>query len=204
MTSRRNLLRTASGVVAATVVGGVLMDASPVRAQAGTDESTVSADGSSEIFVTIEGTRQKFKGESIRKGYENSIEGISFAYNVKSPRDSASGQASGKRTHHPVTFVKEWGASTPQFFQALVTNEQLSSVVIDFVRSGGDEHLRAGDQLVAGRVVLADPRLVEAESVEVHQQVEVALEREGGVLAHGVERGEEDAEAQGPVHGATP
>lgn len=139
MTSRRNLLRTASGVVAATVVGGALMDASPVRAQAGTDESTLSADGSSEIFVTIEGTRQKFKGESIRKGYENSIEGISFAYNVKSPRDSASGQASGKRTHHPVTFVKEWGASTPQFFQALVTNEQLSSVVIDFVRSGGDE-----------------------------------------------------------------
>ncbi len=36
-------------------------------------------------------------------------------YNVKSPRDSASGMASGKRTHHPVTFVKEWGPSTPQF-----------------------------------------------------------------------------------------
>ena len=35
-------------------------------------------------------------------------------YNVKSPRDSASGMASGKRTHHPVTFVKEWGPSTPQ------------------------------------------------------------------------------------------
>lgn len=35
-------------------------------------------------------------------------------YSVKSPRDSASGQASGKRTHHPVTFVKEWGAATPQ------------------------------------------------------------------------------------------
>lgn len=38
-------------------------------------------------------------------------------YNVKSPRDSASGMASGKRTHHPVTFVKEWGPSTPQFFK---------------------------------------------------------------------------------------
>ena len=35
-------------------------------------------------------------------------------YTVKSPRDSASGMASGKRTHHPVTFVKEWGAATPQ------------------------------------------------------------------------------------------
>jgi hypothetical protein len=34
-------------------------------------------------------------------------------YTVKSPRDSASGQASGKRMHKPVTFVKEWGPTTP-------------------------------------------------------------------------------------------
>jgi hypothetical protein len=36
------------------------------------------------------------------------------AYSIKSPRDSASGQASGKRTHKPVTFVKEWGPASPQ------------------------------------------------------------------------------------------
>lgn len=35
-------------------------------------------------------------------------------YRVTSPRDSASGQASGKRQHRPVTFIKEWGAATPQ------------------------------------------------------------------------------------------
>ena len=35
-------------------------------------------------------------------------------YSVTSPRDPASGQASGKRMHKPVTFVKEWGAATPQ------------------------------------------------------------------------------------------
>ena len=35
-------------------------------------------------------------------------------YQVVSPRDSASGQASGKRMHKPITFVKEWGAATPQ------------------------------------------------------------------------------------------
>jgi hypothetical protein len=38
-------------------------------------------------------------------------------YSVKSPRDAASGQASGKRTHKPVTFVKEWGPTTPQLAQ---------------------------------------------------------------------------------------
>lgn len=33
---------------------------------------------------------------------------------IVSPRDAATGQASGKRTHHPVTFVKEWGPATPK------------------------------------------------------------------------------------------
>jgi len=33
---------------------------------------------------------------------------------IVSPRDSATGQASGKRQHKPVTFVKEWGAASPQ------------------------------------------------------------------------------------------
>ncbi|HKT14088.1 MAG TPA: hypothetical protein VJR87_01640 [Allosphingosinicella sp.] len=31
-----------------------------------------------------------------------------------SPRDSASGMPTGKRQHAPVTFVKEWGAASPQ------------------------------------------------------------------------------------------
>ena len=35
-------------------------------------------------------------------------------YQVISPRDAASGQASGKRMHKPFTIVKEWGAATPQ------------------------------------------------------------------------------------------
>ena len=46
---------------------------------------------------------------------------------VRSPRDAASGMASGKRTHHPVTFVKEWGPSTPQF-RELLPRIRVSSV----------------------------------------------------------------------------
>jgi hypothetical protein len=61
----------------------------------------------------------------------------------------------------------------------------------------GDEHLGRGDDLEPRRVVLADPRLVEAEAVEVLDQLQVALERQRRVLADGVERGEEDAEAHG-------
>ena len=42
-------------------------------------------------------------------------------YNVKSPRDSASGMASGKRTHKPIKIIKEWGPSTPQFRSMKIT-----------------------------------------------------------------------------------
>ena len=42
-------------------------------------------------------------------------------YKVRGPRDAASGMASGKRQHGPVTFVKEWGAATPQLSAMKVT-----------------------------------------------------------------------------------
>ncbi len=35
-------------------------------------------------------------------------------YQVRGPRDAASGQASGKRQHKPLTIIKEWGPATPQ------------------------------------------------------------------------------------------
>src|SRR5690349_9689461 len=62
---------------------------------------------------------------------------LTFSYGVESPRDISSGQASGKRQHQPVTITKEWGASSPQLFQALWTNEVLDSVVIEFVAPDG-------------------------------------------------------------------
>ena len=41
------------------------------------------------------------------------LSAVHFLHEVKSPRDSASGQASGKRMHKPITITKEWGPSTP-------------------------------------------------------------------------------------------
>jgi hypothetical protein len=66
---------------------------------------------------------------------------------------------------------------------------------------GRNEHLGAGDDLVAPRVVLAEPDLVVAEAVERDHAVEVVLQRQGRVLPDRVERGEERAEAQRPGRG---
>lgn len=48
-------------------------------------------------------------------------ETLNEAHYLLSPRDAATGQASGKRMHKPVTFVKEWGAATPQLSQVKPT-----------------------------------------------------------------------------------
>ena len=57
--------------------------------------------------------------------------------------------------------------------------------VLRAFRRRRDEHLRRRDDLVAAGVVLADPRLVEAEPVEVLDQLQVAFERERRVLPVG-------------------
>jgi type VI secretion system secreted protein Hcp len=86
------------------------------------------------FFVSIEGTRQgKLKGESLRPNAADKIEALGVSYEVLSSHDLATGQASGKRQHKPVTITKEWGAATPQLFQALVTNEILKTVLIEFI-----------------------------------------------------------------------
>jgi type VI secretion system secreted protein Hcp len=109
------------------------------------------------FYITVEGTKQgKFKGESIKSGHTNDQEGIAFSYEVKAPTDRASGQASGKRQHGAVTITKEWGASSPQFFQALVTNELLKSVVLQFVTI--DE---TGQEIIYHKITLTNARIIQ-------------------------------------------
>lgn len=94
---------------------------------------------SARFTVSIEGTKQGvFKGSAGARGLTaGKIEGVAFHYAVKSPRDAASGMASGKRMHSPVVFTKTVDASSPQLFQALATNEVLKSVVFEFHAAEG-------------------------------------------------------------------
>ena len=89
-----------------------------------------------EFYVTVESKKTgKFREETGGgKGkVPGRVTGIAFEYSVDSPRDAASGMATGKRVHHPVSFVKQWGASSPQFFSALVSNDVLTSVLFEFM-----------------------------------------------------------------------
>ncbi len=112
-----------------------------------------------EFYVTAEGTKAgKFAGESVHAAHEDKIAGVAFHYSVESPRDGKSGMSTGRRIHHPVAFVKEWGAATPQFFHALCTNELLKSVLFEFVKE--DEH---GEEYVFHTIKLSNVNVREIE-----------------------------------------
>ncbi len=95
-----------------------------------------SALAATHIRITVDGARQgRFKTDVARK---NETTVLRFQYSLTSPRDVATGQASGKSQHSPVTITKEWGPSTPQFYTACSTNEVLKTVLIEFLRTGPD------------------------------------------------------------------
>ena len=86
-------------------------------------------------FVAVKGAKQgQFKGESTGAGQSDLIPILNFQNQVSVPIDQATGAASGKRQHSPVVITKQWGAASPQFFQALVTSEILQTVSITFSR----------------------------------------------------------------------
>ncbi|MCK5601099.1 type VI secretion system tube protein Hcp [Candidatus Pacearchaeota archaeon] len=72
------------------------------------------------------------KGGNKEAGLEDSIDVFGFSHSVISPRDAASGMPTGKRQHKPLVVVKEIDQATPLLFQALVDNEKLLSVKLEW------------------------------------------------------------------------
>ncbi|HSP61915.1 MAG TPA: type VI secretion system tube protein TssD [Pyrinomonadaceae bacterium] len=101
----------------------------------GSEATPAPALAQTRFFITIEGTKQgKFKGEGRGPMNSDKIAGLKFFYEVSAPRDPATGLPTGRRQHRPVVITKEWGAATPQLFEALTNNEVLKSVVFEFFR----------------------------------------------------------------------
>lgn len=87
-------------------------------------------------YLTMHLQRQgDVKGGATEKGREGSIPLISVAYEVDVPIDPATGHVTGRRAHKPITIVKVIDQATPKLLQALVANEVVTSVKIEFWRT---------------------------------------------------------------------
>jgi type VI secretion system secreted protein Hcp len=110
------------------------------------------------FYVTIKGTAQgTFKGQGTGRNADK-IPGVAFSYGVETPIDDMTGLPTGKRQHKPVVITKEWGAASPQLYQATVTNEVLKSVLCEFVNvnPAGVEQLAFTIELTNATVVEFD------------------------------------------------
>jgi type VI secretion system secreted protein Hcp len=74
---------------------------------------------------------------------------------ISTPYSSASGQATGKQSHSPLTITKALDASSVQFFVAAVTNERLQSVKCSFYRQS-NEGLRPYFQITLTNAVIVE------------------------------------------------
>ena len=127
----------------------------PVTATLNAENALRMLAAASSFDVTIEGTKQgRFKGERGR----DKIAGLAFHYDVKSPRDAATGMASGKRQHGAITFTKAIDSSSPQIFQALTGNEALKSVLFEFRSTNAN-----GEEMVFYQITLTNASISEVE-----------------------------------------
>lgn len=97
---------------------------------------TVNAFGQgTALYLKVRGAKQgDIKGEVTEKGKEDLIKTISFQHEVASPRDAATGMATGKRQHKPFVITKEIDKASPLLMAALATSENLEEVTLSIYR----------------------------------------------------------------------
>jgi len=77
-------------------------------------------------YLKLTGEKQgDIKGSVTQKGRQGKIIVMAFNHEVQSPRDPASGQATGKRIHKPFVITKEIDMSSPLLYAALVNGENI-------------------------------------------------------------------------------
>lgn len=84
-------------------------------------------------YLTLKGQKQgAINGSVTQKGRENKIMVIAVSHEIVSPRDPASGHATGKRQHKPFVITKELDKSSPLLYNALCNNEVITQFQLQF------------------------------------------------------------------------
>jgi type VI secretion system secreted protein Hcp len=94
---------------------------------------------------------------------------VSFKWGVTSPRDAATGQATGRRQYTPITITKHIDKASPLILNALANNENLRTIDLVVAAPGG-----TGDTLVSYR--FTDANLVSRNVVHTGAAGDVPLE----------------------------
>ncbi|MES2776392.1 MAG: Hcp family type VI secretion system effector [Bacteroidota bacterium] len=122
-------------------------------------------------YLKLKGQKQGvIKGSVTQKGREGKIMVIAVSHEIVSPRDAASGQATGKRQHKPFTITKEIDKSTPLLYKALVSNENITTWELQFFRPSTMGLPSTGAEVNHYTVVLTNAKIVDIKSTMLNNK----------------------------------
>lgn len=135
-------------------------------------------------------------GGSTQAGREDMIVVHEVQHQIRSSRDAASGLATGKRQHKPITITKELDKSSPLLYNILCNNENITEFRLQFwspSRSGQEVHhftIELEDATIAGiRFIMPDNRDPELMRLKEYEQISFMYRKitwtyeDGGITA---------------------
>lgn len=115
-------------------------------------------------YLTITGQKQgHISGSVTMKGREGQIAVFAAVHDIISPRDPASGLPTGKRMHKPLVITKELDKATPLLYQALVSNENLTEVVLRFWSPASATGIGIGTEVLIFSIKLTNASIASIE-----------------------------------------
>lgn len=152
-------------------------------------------------YLKLKGQKQgDIKGSVTQKGREGMILVFAVDHLIESPRDPASGQATGKRTHHPIKITKEVDKASIPMYSALVTNENLPQWELNFWkpkslgRNSGVEFQYftiklTNAKIISMHLVKPNTKVADIKGLPDYEEVEFSYQKiewtwtEGGMIA---------------------
>lgn len=123
---------------------------------------------------------QDIQGESTINTLErkDTIECARFIWAVRTPREGASAQITGRRQHKPVTVLKRVDKSSPILFKALCRNEKVDSAKFMFFRpnpeGSGEEEKYMEIELTDSYISAID--MLSEDATRSHEEQPTAME----------------------------
>ena len=113
-----------------------------------------------EAYLKVKGAKQgEIKGSVTKKGQEDTIEAFSVDHEIVSPRDPQSGLPTGQRMHKPLTVKIAIDKATPLLWNAMVNNESLPEVTLDFYAPGAGGQVAQAFSIKLTNAVIAEMHL---------------------------------------------
>jgi type VI secretion system secreted protein Hcp len=96
------------------------------------------SDGSSDLFLHVEGRGGAIRGESTTAGHVDDIDLRRWQWGVMAASAIGSGAATARRQYRHLVVVKGVDRASTALFNALVTNMELREVVLTMRKAGGE------------------------------------------------------------------